>query len=79
MEGRRGYEEIPSEREFPALFEELDPAVCGYWHDLGHIQIKENLFLLNHEDWIKPIASRHFWLPLFDPISIVEKVLLISM
>ena len=45
LEGRRGYEEIPSEREFPGLFDELDPAVCGYWHDLGHIQIKENLFL----------------------------------
>lgn len=60
LEGRRGYEEIPSEREFPALFDELDPAVCGYWHDLGHIQIKENLFLLNHEDWLKQMTSRTF-------------------
>ncbi len=60
LEGRRGYEEIPSEREFPMLLNELDPSVCGYWHDLGHIQIKENLFFLNHEDWVKQTADRTF-------------------
>ncbi len=60
LEGRRGYEEIPTERELPSLLAALDPAVCGYWHDLGHIQIKENLFFLDHVDWVKEMAPRTF-------------------
>ncbi len=60
LEGRRGYEEIPSERELPALLDELNSPVFGYWHDLGHIQIKENLCFLNHADWLRQMAPRTF-------------------
>jgi len=58
VEGRRGYEEIPSERELPALLEEMNSSQLGYWHDFGHIQIKENLSFLNHEEWLKTIGPR---------------------
>ncbi|MEP6602788.1 MAG: TIM barrel protein [Spartobacteria bacterium] len=58
IEGRRGYEEIPSEREIPTLLDSLDPAVTGYWHDFGHIQIKENLAFLNHAEWLHTIGPR---------------------
>jgi sugar phosphate isomerase/epimerase len=60
IEGRRGYEEIPSERELPALLAELNSPVFGYWHDLGHIQIKENLCFLNHADWLRQMAPQTF-------------------
>jgi sugar phosphate isomerase/epimerase len=58
IEGRRGYEEIPSEREIPALLDELNSPQVGYWHDIGHIQIKENLGFLNHEEWLRAIGPR---------------------
>ncbi len=58
VEGRRGYEEIPSERELPALLDEINSPALGYWHDMGHIQIKENLGFLNHEEWLRKIGSR---------------------
>jgi len=58
LEGRRGYEEIPNERELPALLEEMNSSQLGYWHDFGHIQIKENLSFLNHEEWLKTIGPR---------------------
>ena len=58
VEGRRGYEEIPSERELPALLDEINSPALGYWHDMGHIQIKENLGFLNHEEWLRSIAPR---------------------
>jgi sugar phosphate isomerase/epimerase len=58
VEGRRGYEEIPSERELPALLDELNSPQLGYWHDMGHIQIKENLGFLNHAEWLEAIGSR---------------------
>jgi len=60
IEGRRGYEEIPSERELPALLDELSSPQVGYWHDFGHIQIKENLAFLDHADWLRQIGPRAF-------------------
>jgi sugar phosphate isomerase/epimerase len=60
IEGRRGYEEIPSERELPALLDEFNSPQVGYWHDFGHIQIKENLAFLDHADWLRQIGPRTF-------------------
>src|SRR4029079_9888442 len=56
VEGRRGYEEIPSERELPFLLDEFDSAQLGYWHDMGHLQIKENLGFVNHQEWLRLIG-----------------------
>jgi len=60
VEGRRGYEEIPTERELPLLLDEINSAHVGYWHDMGHIQIKENLGFLNHAEWLRAIGRRAF-------------------
>jgi sugar phosphate isomerase/epimerase len=60
IEGRRGYEEIPSERELPALLDELNSPQLGYWHDMGHLQIKENLGFVNHAEWLRQIGPRAF-------------------
>ena len=60
IEGRRGYEELPSERELPPLLDEFNSPVLGYWHDFGHIQIKENLSFLDHAEWLRTISSRTF-------------------
>ena len=60
VEGRRGYEEIPSERELPALLEEINSPQLGYWHDFGHIQIKENLSFVDHAEWLREIGPRTF-------------------
>ena len=59
IEGRSGYEEIPSEREIPALLDEINaPGQVGYWHDFGHIQIKENLGFVDHAEWLAEIGPR---------------------
>jgi sugar phosphate isomerase/epimerase len=60
VEGRRGYEEIPTERELPLLLDEINSPHVGYWHDMGHIQIKENLGFLNHAEWLRAIGRRAF-------------------
>ena len=60
VEGRRGYEEIPTERELPVLLDELNSPQLGYWHDFGHIQIKENLAFVDHAEWLRQIAPRTF-------------------
>jgi sugar phosphate isomerase/epimerase len=60
IEGRRGYEEIPSEKELPRLLEELNSPQVGYWHDFGHIQIKANLEFVDHAEWLREIGRRAF-------------------
>ena len=58
VEGRRGYEEIPSEREIPPLLDELNSPQVGYWHDFGHLQIKDNLGFVDHAEWLRAIGPR---------------------
>jgi sugar phosphate isomerase/epimerase len=60
LESRRGYEEIPTERELPALLDEINSPQLGYWHDFGHVQIKENLAFLDHAEWLHEIGPRTF-------------------
>ena len=58
LESRRGYEEIPTERELATLLEELSSSQVGYWHDFGHSQIKENLGFIDHGEWLSTIGPR---------------------
>ena len=62
IEGRRGYEEMPNERELSALLEELNSPFAGYWHDFGHIQIKENLGFLESRRMVAPDGAARLWL-----------------
>lgn len=66
IEGRFGYEEVPTEREAPALLDELNAPHVGYWHDFGHIQVKANLNFVNHFEWLRTIRPRLFGCHLHD-------------
>jgi sugar phosphate isomerase/epimerase len=57
VENRDTYEAVPAEREFPELLERLGPT-CGYWHDFGHAQRKENMGFLDHREWLEKIGSQ---------------------
>ena len=53
VESRSRYEDVPSEREMVALQEHFkDNKWIGYWHDFGHVQLKHNLGLLDHDRWL---------------------------
>jgi len=57
IESRSRYEDVPSEREMLQLQQHFSNNVCiGYWHDFGHIQLKHNLGLLDHTEWLKRIS-----------------------
>ncbi len=66
IESREAFEEVPTEREMPGLLDEVNSPYVGYWHDIGHVQIKENLAFLNHAEWLKSIRHRMFGCHLHD-------------
>ena len=56
IENREYYEAVPTERELVAFLRRLDSAHVGYWHDFGHAQIKHNLGLIDHRQWLETAA-----------------------
>lgn len=56
IENREYYEAVPTERELVTFLRRLDSAHVGYWHDFGHAQIKHNLGLINHRQWLEAAA-----------------------
>ncbi|HEY8962280.1 MAG TPA: sugar phosphate isomerase/epimerase [Luteolibacter sp.] len=57
VESRSRFEDVPTEREMARLQEVFteNPWV-GYWHDFGHVQLKHNLGLLDHKQWLETIS-----------------------
>jgi len=68
IESRSRYEQVPNEREMETLLEEYDTPTVGYWHDFGHVQLKENLGLLNHRQWLEKMLPRMIGCHLHDLI-----------
>ncbi|MCE2959365.1 MAG: sugar phosphate isomerase/epimerase family protein [Akkermansiaceae bacterium] len=57
IESRSRFEDMPNEREMLKLQKHFkDHPWIGYWHDFGHVQLKHNLGLLDHEEWLKSIS-----------------------
>lgn len=52
IESRSHYEQVPTEREMVELMQEVAGPWIGYWHDFGHVQLKANLSLLDHHQWL---------------------------
>ena len=67
FENREKFEELPLDADHPALLELLArPAACGYWHDTGHAQIKQNMCLLNHREHLEKNAPNAIGFHLHD-------------
>jgi sugar phosphate isomerase/epimerase len=56
IENRIGIETFPSEREFRRLFNEIADGSVGYWHDFGHAQVRHNLTLIDHGEWLTEMS-----------------------
>jgi sugar phosphate isomerase/epimerase len=57
VESRSRFEDMPTEREMLRLLAHFsDNPLVGYWHDFGHVQLKHNLGLLDHSDWLDRVA-----------------------
>lgn len=68
IEGRFGFEEIPSETEALQILEQFDSPWLGYWHDFGHIQVKHHMGFLDHAQWLASVRHRLLGCHLHDVI-----------
>ncbi len=56
IESRSHYEQVPTEQEMVELMAEVAGPWIGYWHDFGHVQLKANLSLLDHYQWLSKMV-----------------------
>lgn len=67
FENREKFEELPLDADHPGLITALArPGACGYWHDTGHAQIKQNMGLLNHREHLEKNAPHAIGFHLHD-------------
>ena len=59
---------MPSEREFDEVFAALDSPNVGYWHDFGHLQVKQNLGFADHFEALASKRARFFGAHLHDTV-----------
>jgi sugar phosphate isomerase/epimerase len=61
VESRSRFEDMPTEREMLRLQEHFkDRPQVRYWHDFGHVQLKHNLGLLDHAEWLEEVSPYLF-------------------
>jgi sugar phosphate isomerase/epimerase len=53
LENLPSWEAYPTEIEMEAILRNFGSSHIGYWHDIGHGQIRENLGLINQERWLE--------------------------
>jgi len=52
------WEAVPTEMEARALLDRFDSPYIGYWHDIGHGQIRENLGFISQKMWVDALRDR---------------------
>jgi sugar phosphate isomerase/epimerase len=46
--------------------------VVGYWHDVGHAQVLQNLGFGMHEEWLRRFAGRIVGVHLHDVVGVTD-------
>lgn len=70
IENRYHYHEIPHPGEYEQVFEGLDPAQAGYWHDVGHAEVLHRLGFIDRHEWLAGWSTRCVGAHLHDVLGI---------
>ena len=68
LENLPTYDAIPSEPEMTRLLAEFDSPCFGYWHDLGHGQVRANLGFIHHASVVRRLSARLVGMHIHDVI-----------
>lgn len=51
------WESIPTEAEWETILNEFKSPWLGYWHDIGHGQIRENMGFIRQDRWLERLEN----------------------
>ena len=66
LETRFHLNEIPDMEEMSALLDEVQNDSVGYWHDVGHAEVQQQLGFSLHEQWLSRFRDRMIGVHLHD-------------
>jgi sugar phosphate isomerase/epimerase len=66
LETRFHPNEIPNMDEMAALLNEVSESLAGYWHDVGHAEVQQQLGFSLHEEWLSRFKDRMVGIHLHD-------------
>ena len=58
--------EIPNMDEMAELLSEVSESLVGYWHDVGHAEVQQQLGFSLHEEWLSRFKDRMVGIHLHD-------------
>ena len=56
LENLPSWEGIPSEAETEAICRKFQSPWIGYWHDIGHGQVRQNLGFISQRHWVEKLS-----------------------
>jgi len=66
LETRFHFNEIPNMDEMAELLDEVSEHLTGYWHDVGHAEVQQQLGFGFHEEWLSRFRDRMVGIHLHD-------------
>jgi sugar phosphate isomerase/epimerase len=72
LETRFHFNEIPDMDEMAGLLDELSERLAGYWHDVGHAEVQQQLGFSFHEEWLSRFKDRMVGIHLHDICDISD-------
>jgi len=72
LETRFHPHEIPNMDEMAELLNEASESLVGYWHDVGHAAVQQQLGLSLHEEWLSRFKDRLVGIHLHDVLGISD-------
>ena len=72
LETRFHLNEIPNMDEMAELLNEVSESLVGYWHDVGHAEVQQQLGFSLHEEWLSRFKNRMVGIHLHDILGISD-------
>jgi len=72
IETRFHFNEIPNIDEMAVLLNETSNSLVGYWHDVGHAEVQQQLGFSLHEEWLSRFKDRMVGIHLHDILGISD-------
>lgn len=72
LETRFHFNEIPNMDEMADLLDHVPAQVAGYWHDVGHAEVQQQLGFGLHEEWLSRFEDRIVGIHLHDIRGIAD-------